>query len=363
MSKAFDLIDHKILEQKLQFCGVSGNELLLLRSYLHNRRQFVQINQQKSTLGTVRHGVPQGSVLGTLLFSIYINDLQNLDLSGKMFVYADDISIFYPYDHETAVRPYMEKDAALLLEYIRINKLFLNPTKTKLMRFRPHFRFNTDFSIFVDGREIREVTTLKYLGIHFQSNLSWDQHIQYIKSKVAPAIGLLYKFKNKFDKHTKFLIFQALVQSHCNYLNIAYGHKKSTELRSLQRLQNKALKSVANLPILYPTIKLYRDVFPSVLPVYGSYKFQLLLYVYKCLHDIGHHTVHFLRNQHTINTRNTDNLKVVFCQYETTKQRIEYCGSREFNTLPLHLKQIERFSLFKLSIRDYLLQRIDELLI
>lgn len=117
------------------------------------------------------------------------------------------------------------------------------------------------------------------------------------------------------------------------------------------------------MPILYPTISLYRDVFPSTLPVYGSYKFQLLLYVFKCLHNIGHHTVHFLRNHHTFNTRNINNLKVAFCQYETTKQRIEYCGSREFNILPQHLKQSERFSLFKLSLKDYLLQRVDELLI
>lgn len=204
---------------------------------------------------------------------------------------------------------------------------------------------------------------MKYLGLYLQSNLSYDQHIQHLKSKISPAIGLLYKFKNKFNANTKFLIYQALVQSHYNYLAIVYAYKKSTELRSLQRLQNKALKIVANLPILYSTINLYSNVFPSILPIFGSYKLQLVIYVFKCLRNIGHHTIHFTRNQNTFNTRNNDNLKIALCRSETTKQRIEYSGCREFNILPQHLKLMESLSLFKSSVRTYLFQNVDQLLL
>lgn len=362
LSKAFDLIDHMILIQKLESYGVVGKAVLLLKNYLRNRKQFVKINEQQSALEDVKYGVPQGSVLGPLLFSLYINDIKNLGLTGKMFVYADDISLFYPYCYESAVKPYIGRDAALLIEYMRINKLYLNPIKTKLIRFKPYFNFSNQFSVYIDGKEIQEVSSVKFLGIYFQSNLSWDQHINYVKSKVSSAIGILYKFKNKFNEHSKLLIYQALIQSHFNYLSIVYSYKKSVELRSLQRLQNKALKTVANLPLLHSTKSLYSEVFPSILPIYGCYKYQLLVYVFKCLHNIGHHTIKFNYNQQIVNTRN-NNLKVALCRTETTKQRVQFSGSSEYNLLPPNIKSINSLCLYKQILKQFLLQRLDELLI
>lgn len=334
----------------------------LFRNYLANRKQFVEINAHKSSMGYVKHGVPQGSILGPLLFSIYINDIKNLCLTGKLFLYADDICLFYPYKHETAVKAYMERDAALIFEFSRINKLVLNASKTKLLRFRPYTQRNNNFSIHVDGKEIMEVNSIKYLGIHLQNNLSWNQHIQCLKTKAAQAVGILYKFKNKFEKETKLLIYNALIQSHFNYLAIVYGYKNSADLKSLQRVQNKALKVVSNLPLTHPTISIYKNIFHTVLPIHGIYKMQLLTYVFKCLHDIGHHTLQFLRNQHTFNTRNNQNLSVAFCRLETTKQRMEYMGSREFNNLPQSLKDITRISTFKTNLKEYLFQHLEELL-
>lgn len=360
-SKAFDLIDHDILIQKLEYYGVRGNELSLLKSYLSSRKQFVQINNHRSSFGDVECGVPQGSVLGPLLFTIYLNDIKNLGLSGKIFIYADDICIFYPYKHETAVKAYMERDASLLSEFARINKLILNASKTQLIRFKPYNLHNINFSVFVDGSEVTEVHTVKYLGIHLQSNLAWSDHIQYIKGKTAQAVGILYKFKNKFDRNTKFLLYNALIQSHFNYLAILYGYKKSTEFKSLQRIQNKALKLVSNLPVRHPTISLYRDIFQTVLPIYGTYKMQLLLYVFKCVHNIGHHTILFRTNQYSISTRTNGSLTLAWCRLETTKQRIEYMGSREFNNLPPNIKNVNRISVFKTMLKNHLLQHIEEL--
>lgn len=362
LSKAFDMIDHNILLQKLQFYGFHGNELALLKSYLSNRYQFVQIKENKSEMALVEHGVPQGSVLGPLLFLIYVNDLENIGLTGRLFMYADDICLFYPYKSEAAVKCYMERDSALIFEYMRLNKLFINPTKTKLIRFRPHGRFNSNFSITIDGKEIQEVNTVKYLGLFLQSNLAWNQHINYLKSKISSALGLLFKFKYKFDHRTKLLIYQSLIQSNINYLAVVYAHKKTTELKSLQRLQNKALKIVANLPIMHSTYSLFNEVFPSILPIFGTYKQHLLLYVFKCLHHVGHHTIQFARNQVAVNTRNNQQLRVALCRTETTKQRVEYSGSREFNNLPHHVKASNRLSNFKNMLKEYLLSQIDDLL-
>lgn len=361
-SKAFDLVDHKILLNKLEYYGIRGEALQILNSYLYNRKQYVEINGCRSSQGLVEHGVPQGSVLGPLLFKMYLNDITNLGLTGRIFIYADDICLIYPYKHETVARTYMERDAALISEFARINKLFLNADKTKVIRFKPYLDRSSTFGMYIDGKEICEVNSLKYLGLQLQSNLSWDQHIQLLRTKISRAVGLLYKFKYKFNHETKFLLYQALVQSNLNYLTLLYGYRKSVEFRSLFRLQNKALKTVANLPMTYSTISLYKNVFPSVLPLYGMYKMQLLVYVFKCVHNIGHHTIIFSINQNVFNTRNNTNLRVARCRLELTKQRIEYMGSYEFNNLPHDLKTINRISTFKNQLKIYLLQHVDDFL-
>lgn len=361
-TKAFDIVDQDILLKKLSFYGICGRELKLLRSYLTNRKQFVQINKVKSFIGGVECGVPQGSVLGPLLFTLYLNEIIHLGLNSKLFVYADDICIFYPFKYETVAKAYIERDAALIVEFARINKLALNANKTKLMRFKPYNQSNNSFSIFVDGTEIKEVTSLKYLGIYLQSNLAWNLHIQYLKSKICSAIGILFKFKNKFDENTKLLIYNALIQSPLSYLAILYGYKRTYELKSLQRMQNKALKVVFNLPLMYSTVSLYKNVSKTVLPMYGICKLQLLIYVFKSLHNMGHHTIKFSYNQHASNMRNNTNLTVTRCRLESTKQRVEYMGSREFNNLPEPLKSINRISLFKVSLKKYLLEKLEEIL-
>lgn len=158
--------------------------------------------------------------MGPLLFSIYINDIKNIELFGKLFVYADDICLLYPYKHETVAKACVERDVSLVSEFVRINKLFLNASKTRVLRFKPYCEHNCNFSVFIDGNEIFESNSIKYLGIHLQNNLVWSQHIQSIKSKAAQAIGFLYKFKNKFNKNAKMLIYNSLIQSHFNYLAI-----------------------------------------------------------------------------------------------------------------------------------------------
>lgn len=313
-------------------------------------------------MGAVDYGVPQGSVLGPLLFSIYLNDIKNLQLFGKLIMFADDISVFYPYKHEISLKAHMEYDAAMITEYARINKLCLNAEKTKLLRFRPYNVNSQNFNIFVDGKEIYESFSTKYLGIYLQSNLSWDMHIQNLKSKVVSATGLIYKFKNKFNIKTKLIIYQSLIQSHLNYLAIIYGYNKSSELKSLQRTQNKALKTVFNLPLTYSTLSLYKDVSASILPVHGLYKLQLLLYIFKSLNGFGHHTIFFSRNQTVFNTRNAMNLRVARCRLQTTKQRVEYMGSLEYNNLPESIKNVERISIFKKNIKEYLLENVEMLL-
>lgn len=141
-----------------------------------------------------------------------------------------------------------------------------------------------------------------------------------------------------------------------------YGFKKTNEFKALQRTQNKALKIVGNLPIRTSTVSLYTDNYPDVLPIYGQYQLQLLMYVFKCMHNIGYHTIKFSLNQNLFNTRHSNNLKVPICRLNATKQRIEYMGSSAYNNLPQSIKIISRISEFKNSLKQVLHENIAELI-
>lgn len=362
-SKAFDLVDHDIMLRKLMFYGIMGKELRLFENFLRNRKQFVQIGEEKSNMLDVQSGVPQGSCLGPLLFSIYLNDLSNLQLTGKLYMFADDVCLFYPYKYDLVLKTYMERDVALILEYVRLNRLKLNADKTKLIRFRPCTRVqDNSFAIQVGENLILETDRVKYLGIILQSNMAWNLHINEVKSRIAPAVGVLFKMKNKLNLKTKLMIYQSLIQSHINYMAIIYGFRNTSELKSLQVMQNRALKTIYNLPLRYPTLLLYRDICKNIMPFCGRYKYQLLIYMFKSIRNIGYRSVTFSQNQTLFNTRNQGNLHTARCRLETTRQRIEYIGSLEYNKLPLRLKSINSLSVFKKELRKYIFENLESLL-
>lgn len=362
-SKAFDLVDHTILIEKLIYYGIVGPELKLIESFLTNRKQYVEILGEKSTTAPVNCGVPQGSVLGPLLFMLYLNDINNIGLFGKIIMFADDVSIFYPYKFDLVLKTQMERDSALLFEFARLNRLVLNADKTKLLRFRPHSQvLNNNFGIYVDGKLISEEHEIKYLGIILKSSLSWDAHMIYLKSKVASASGMLFKLKSKLNVKTKMLIYQSLIHSRLEYLAIIYAFKNTNELKSLQSVQNKALKCVFNLNLRHNTVSLFKDYCKTVLPIHGLYEKQILFYVFKSINNIGHRSVKLNINQSRFNTRNAGNLRTARCRLEATKQRIDYLGSLMYNNLTENLKSCNQLSVFKINVKKYLLERIEMLL-
>lgn len=364
-SKAFDLVQHNILVEKLKFVGMSNDSICLFEDYLHTRFQYVQVGDSKSNLLPVQHGVPQGSVLGPLLFKIYINDLKNIQFYGKLYMFADDICLFYKYKHETVLKAQIEYDAAILSEFARLNRLVLNSAKTKFIKFRPPKSKNDiQITVHVDGTAIPESKTVKYLGINLSHNLLWDDHIAEVKSKVSAATGVLYKFRNKLNKDIKMLIYQSLIHSRLTYQPLIYGSRVGNSLNSLQSAQNKALKLVYNLPLRFSTFDLYKHKAINVLPIRGLYKQQLLLYVFKSTRSMNSTSLQF--NQNIVRTgretRHAGDLQIVFCRIDITKQRIGFAGPSEYNKLPVSLKNLSSISTFKQNLRSYLLENLETLL-
>ncbi|XP_075158076.1 uncharacterized protein LOC142231348 [Haematobia irritans] len=363
-SKAFDLVQHDILLEKLRYIGVSGRTVELLKDYLSNRFQYVQVGESKSNKLPVNYGVPQGSVLGPLLFKIYINDLKNINFNGKLVMFADGLCLFYKYKHETVLQTEIQYDASILSEYARLTKLILNSSKTKFIMFTTNVRETGEMTVPINGETIQESKMVKYLGVNLCSNLLWDEHIKSVKAKVSSATGILHKFRNILTTDTKLMIYHSLIHSHLTYLPIIYAHRSTRTLKELQSAQNKALKVVYNLPLRYPTTLLYKNHAKNILPIRGLYKQKLLLYMFKSVHRLNTRSLQFDQNFTRTGrvTKQSSNLNVARCRIDLTKQRISFAGPTEYNNLPGRLKNICVISSFKNELKSYLLDNLTMLL-
>ena len=192
LAKAFDSVSHDILLRKLQTYGIRGNILNFFQSYLSNRSQFVKINGVESSLMNIDFGVPQGSILGPLLFLIFINDLPE---ATNFFIrlFADDT--FLCSQNNDILRLENEVNFELQKVYVWLasNKLTLNIKKSKFMFFSNKKKVNREMNIKINGNKLEKCDNYKYLGVIFDNNLSWQPHIEYICGKISKACGALSK--------------------------------------------------------------------------------------------------------------------------------------------------------------------------
>ena len=239
LQKAFDTVDHAVLLSKLSFYGIRGRELELFKSYLTNRTHFVENNGIKSNEVEIKHGVPQGSVLGPLLFLVYINDLNKAIKHSHTFHFADDTSLLCHDKQLKRLNRNVNEDLTNLVHWLRANKISLNASKTELVIFKKQNQGLTKHLNFrLSGQKITPTQSTIYLGIVLDENLNWDNHLSCLIIKLSRAVGILSKLRYYVDFHTLRTIYFALFESHINYCLPCFGHIKIEQLNKLQSLQN-----------------------------------------------------------------------------------------------------------------------------
>ena len=232
MKKAFDTCNHKILISKLEKYGIKNIELTWFKSYLENRKQFVSIKEKCSPLLDITLGVPQGSILGPLLFLLYINDLP---LASKLLtlLFADDTTLLFSHDDINVLIEEVNKEFKKVCEFFRTNRLVLHPDKTKFIIFS-RSNFNQDVRIVCDNNNndqnlsknisvISRVQSsdstpaVKFLGVLFDPDLNFKFHISSIRKKLSKALYSLRTVKNVLNRRSLLLIYNSIFHCHLLY--------------------------------------------------------------------------------------------------------------------------------------------------
>ena len=194
LKQAFDTIDHSLLLEKLSHYGLRGIASSWIKSYLHNRKHFINFNGVNSDILDVVCGVPQGSILGPKLFILYINDLCNISKILDLIIFADDTNIFCTGDNLMELCNKVSGEMNKLNVWFAINKLSLNVSKTNFMVFSRSLR-NMPCKVYINEVEIERVYITKFLGVYIDAELSWETQIVNVKNKLFRNIAVMKKVK------------------------------------------------------------------------------------------------------------------------------------------------------------------------
>ena len=284
LSKAFDTIDHCILLKKLEYYGIRGIALEWFASYLSDRQQYVEYNGVASENMTITCGVPQGSVLGPLLFILYMNDIASAIQNSNGILFADDTTIHASGSDINQLYRLMNRDLSIISDWFKANKLSLNVSKTYYVLFKNRYLHvpQHDNILALDGAPLSPSDTVKFLGIFLDSNLEWESQVKYMESKIASALYIMNRVKHILPMHAMKLLYYSLVYSHLSngimHWSIAYD--KITN--HLKIMQNDCLRIINKAKYRTSADKFYKTC--KILKISDIAKLEMLKFVYNFVH-------------------------------------------------------------------------------
>ena len=224
LQKAFDNVNHDILLSKLNHYGIRGVAFNWFKSYLRDRTQYATINNERSKIQTIKYGVPQGSILGPLLFLIYINDLSRSIINSKIHHFADDTNLLYVSSSLKDINKKINFDLSNLVQWLRANKIALNVNKTDIAIFRsPRKQITKKMNFPLSGQKIRQKTCTKYLGVLLDEHVLFKDHINTLKQKLNRASGILAKLRHDLSFDILKTVYYSLFDTHLHYASQVWG--------------------------------------------------------------------------------------------------------------------------------------------
>ena len=358
--KAFDLVDHQLLLKKLRIYKFSESTLLWFKSYLNNRTQQVVINNLNSTSGDVVCGVPQGSILGPILFLLFINDLplslQNLPVSVDL--YADDTTLYSIALDKCSLETNLQNALNSVHIWCLENGMTINTDKTKLMliasRQKRNSLIESDLNITFNDRELKNSNNEKILGVHVDQNLVWNSHFQYVCKKIASNLWLLSQIRIYLNEQHRRLYYNAYIKPHIEYCCVVWGNSSNLNAYKIEKMQRRACKLILGkdyttlvdarnqLDILsfeesisFNKAKVMFKIATNAAPIYLTDLFQMR-------GDMQN------LNSSQLNLRSTSNRNFLIPKPKINlfKNSLSYSGALVWNSIPLWIKNSDTIQSF-----------------
>ena len=348
VAKAFDSIDISILLCKLHAYGFRGTAHLWFKNYLRNRCQYVE---KGSAFKCLTHGVPQGSILGPILFLLYINDLPSISRNTHFILFADDTTALIPISNAYAIQNECDK----IFDWFRDNRLQLNVTKTKCMLFTLS-RHRINPLVLAENKPLDYVSSFRFLGCLIDCRLSWNDHVNNVCMCISKGIAMLHATKSLFPFYVKRLIYFACIYPYLTYCLTSWGSATNNLKSCILLLQKRALRLVAGA-----------DFLSHSKPIAYKFGFLLLdeLYSYLCciemfsyIHNLPSAIIPANLNctQPTRRpSRTSNNLYVPYSRTLLRQRSLSVHALKLWNKLPTTLMNISSIYVFKTRLKNRLI--------
>ena len=355
-SKAFDTINHQILIQKLDFYGIRGIEKKWFISYLSNRRQSVIINNVSSDLTSVSCGIPQGSVLGPILFLIYINDFHLCSSLFDFHLFADDANLFYRHRNLDTLKENINSELNNIHSWLCANKLSLNIEKSNFVLFHSRQKkVSTDFELTLNNKRLKQESSIKYLGIYIDSFLSWKTHVVYISKKIKRNIGILCKLRYYVQTDILVNLYYALIYPFLTYGLLAWGNTYKTTLQPIVILQKKTIRLLTFSSFDAHSSPLFKLL--SILKMNDLVEYYVAIFMFKynnnLLPSVFNNFFNSVSNIHKYRTRSAtkNNFHIPKANTNYGKFNIRFQGAKIWNAIDENIRKTETLKKFKHNLK------------
>ena len=364
--KAFDLVNHKTLLLKLREYFPKSQLNELMTSYLAERHQYVYLNGKTSEKRIIKSGVPQGSILGPLLFLIYINDLSlhlkihplHPNEKTNIELFADDATIYTINKDIDILNKSLQSSLDLAVSWCNINSMVIHPEKTSSMIIttRQKNQLNKPkLTLYIGKKLIEQVQTQKTLGICIDSELNWKNHINNLAKRLSKNVFLLSKLKKYVDTKSLSLFFDAHIMSHLNYSSTIWDGCCKDTFKKINRIHRRAIKVMSPLKNISTDLKMKCL---KVLPLSEHLKYNKAIFLHKIYHK---KTPSYLEQllKKAPDRYGSLNVLPTLPRIDLFKTSLSYSGSVIWNSLSPDLKKNMSTCSFKQHLYDKLLKQCD----